>query len=47
MEIVAKYEYDAWGNHYVYQKTTSGYIHNTSNSFIGNINSIRYCICIF
>lgn len=38
-QIVAKYIYDAWGNHKVL--TSSGHVSN-SNSFIGNINPIRY-----
>ena len=40
--IVAKYEYDAWGNHVVYKKTTSGYTINQDAGFIGNVNPIRY-----
>lgn len=38
-QIVAKYIYDAWGNH----KVLNSYGHvNNSDSFIGNINPIRY-----
>ena len=37
--IVATYEYDAWGNCTVMDG--NGYI-NTSTSFIGNINPFRY-----
>ena len=37
--IVASYEYDAWGNHNVYD--TNGAL-DTSASSIGNINPIRY-----
>lgn len=37
--LVAYYEYDAWGNHRVYSPT--GTI-NTSDTFIGNINPFRY-----
>ena len=38
-EIVAKYVYDAWGNHTVYDGNDSP---NTTASFIGNINPFRY-----
>ena len=38
-EIVAKYQYDAWGNHKV---LNSSGVESTSSSFIGNINPIRY-----
>ena len=38
-ELVCTYEYDAWGNCTVYG--SSGSI-NTSSTFIGNINPIRY-----
>ena len=37
--LVAKYEYDAWGNHTVQNPDGS---ENTSSTFIGNINPIRY-----
>ena len=37
--IVATYEYDAWGNCTVMDEY--GYA-NTSSSFIGNVNPIRY-----
>ena len=37
--VVAKYEYDAWGNHIVKDSSNSV---NTSSSFVGNINPIRY-----
>ena len=37
--IVAKYEYDAWGNHKVL--SSSGSV-SSSTTFIGNINSFRY-----
>ena len=37
--IIAKYNYDAWGNHQVLNP--DGTV-NTSTSFIGNINPIRY-----
>ena len=37
--LVASYEYDAWGNHYVYNPDATT---NTSELFIGNINPIRY-----
>ena len=40
--IVCKYEYDAWGNHKVYQYTNGVYTVNNQISFIGNINPIRY-----
>ena len=37
--IVARYVYDAFGNHKVYD----GYYNdNTNDSFIGNINPFRY-----
>ena len=36
------FEYDAWGNHIVYKKTTSGYTINQDAGFIGNVNPIRY-----
>ena len=35
----AKYVYDAWGNHKVYN--ASG-VEQTSSTFVGNINPIRY-----
>ena len=38
-EIVAKYEYDAWGNHTVLDR--NGNV-NANDSFIGNINPFRY-----
>ena len=38
-KVVAKYEYDAWGNHKVFNPNGT---ENTSTSFIGNINPIRY-----
>ena len=38
-KVVAKYEYDAWGNHKVFNP--NGTV-NTNTSFIGNINPIRY-----
>ena len=37
--VVATYEYDAWGNVTVYDEWGD---RNTSSSFIGNINPIRY-----
>ena len=37
--VVAKYVYDAWGNHVVYDANGDT---NTSTTFIGNINPIRY-----
>lgn len=37
--VVAKYVYDAWGNHKVYNADGS---ENTSSDFIGNINPWRY-----
>lgn len=37
--VVATYVYDAWGNHKVYN--SSG-VENTSSTWIGNINPIRY-----
>ena len=37
--LVAKYEYDAWGNHKVYSSTG---VENTSATFIGNVNPFRY-----
>ena len=37
--VVARYKYDAWGNHTVYNP--DGTI-NTNSTFIGNINPIRY-----
>ena len=37
--IVARYHYDAWGNHKVYKPDGT---EETSTSFIGNINPIRY-----
>ena len=37
--VVAKYAYDAWGNHVVYDANGDT---NTSTTFIGNINPIRY-----
>ena len=37
--LVAKYEYDAWGNHKVLSSSGD---ENTSTTFIGNINSFRY-----
>ena len=37
--LVARYEYDSWGNHKVYDST--GNI-NTLDTFIGNINPFRY-----
>ena len=36
------FEYDTWGNHVVYKKTTSGYAINQDAGFIGNVNPIRY-----
>ena len=36
---VARYEYDAWGNHKVYNLDGT---ENTDEDFIGNINPIRY-----
>ena len=38
-ETVARYVYDAWGNHKVLNGTGA---ENTSETFIGNINPIRY-----
>lgn len=38
--VVVKYVYDAWGNCKVYNP--DGKTENTSDSFIGNINPIRY-----
>ena len=38
-ETVARYVYDAWGNHKVLNGTVA---ENTSETFIGNINPIRY-----
>ena len=38
-QIVARYIYDAWGNHKVLNPNNTP---NTSDSFIGNINPIRY-----
>ena len=38
-ELVAKYEYDAWGNHKVLNADGT---ENTSATFIGNINPFRY-----
>ena len=38
-QIVARYIYDAWGNHKVLNPNNT---QNTSSSFIGNINPIRY-----
>ena len=37
--IVATYEYDAWGNHTVTDRYGNA---NTRSSFIGNINPFRY-----
>ena len=37
--LIASYRYDAWGNHNVYGATGA---ENTSSTFIGNINPIRY-----
>ena len=37
--VVATYVYDAWGNHKVYN--SSG-VENTSSTWVGNINPIRY-----
>ena len=37
--LVARYVYDAWGNHTVYD--SNGNI-NTDENFIGNINPFRY-----
>ncbi len=37
--VVARYEYDAWGNHTVYDEYG---IENTTNTFIGNVNPFRY-----
>lgn len=37
--IVVTYNYDAWGNHKVYDSSN---VENTSPSFIGNINPFRY-----
>lgn len=37
--LVARYEYDAWGNHKVYDQ--NGNL-NTTSYFIGNINPFRY-----
>ena len=37
--LIATYRYDAWGNHNVYGATGA---ENTSSTFIGNINPIRY-----
>ncbi|MBQ7761385.1 MAG: RHS repeat-associated core domain-containing protein [Clostridia bacterium] len=37
--LVASYEYDAWGNHKVYNANGQ---ETTSESFIGNINPFRY-----
>ena len=37
--VVAKYVYDAWGDHKVLDAAG---IENTNNDFIGNINPIRY-----
>ena len=37
--IRAKYVYDAWGNHKVYN--ASG-VEQTSSTFVGSINPIRY-----
>ena len=37
--IVARYVYDAFGNHKVYD---GSYNANTNDSFIGNINPFRY-----
>ena len=39
---VCKYEYDAWGNHKVYRYENDIFVEDTSSSFIGNINPIRY-----
>ncbi len=38
-ELVARYEYDAWGNHKVYNADGT---ENTDPEFIGNINPFRY-----
>ena len=38
-KLVARYAYDAWGNHKVYNADGT---ENTSADFIGNINPIRY-----
>ena len=38
--LVARYEYDAWGNHKVY--TATG-VESTLETFIGNINQFGYC----
>ena len=40
--VICKYEYDAWGNHKVYEKTNTSFTENNSLSFIGNINPIQY-----
>ena len=37
--LVAKYVYDAWGNHKVYNATG---VENNATTFIGNINPFRY-----
>ena len=37
--LIASYRYDAWGNHKVYGATGA---ENTSSTFIGNVNPIRY-----
>jgi len=37
--VVARYAYDAWGNHKVFNPDGT---ENTSASFIGNVNPIRY-----
>lgn len=37
--LLAKYKYDAWGNHKVYDGLGN---ENTDSNFIGNINPIRY-----
>lgn len=37
--LVARYEYDAWGNHKVYDQ--NGNL-NTTSYFIGNVNPFRY-----
>ncbi len=42
LQIVCKYEYDAWGNHKVYEYKNNVFTENTSSEFIGNINPIRY-----
>ncbi len=37
--VLARYEYDAWGNHTVYDEYET---ENTSSTFIGNVNPFRY-----